>query len=399
MLPPPQPSAEPGAVNPSEVNSSEINSTAIHTDNAFQSVWRNPYVRAVVFLLLLYVGYLIFGSVSHVVTLGIIAYVIAYLAHPLLVWLEKRKIGRGFGVLLTLIVIIGLVVLASSLLVTIFNQLSTLVSDLPRLTKLALTQGWFVSLTERFPALQDVSKQITEITKNGAVGLQQTLQPYIEKALPYLRANSGAFLGGVLSVAGILGESIAVLIMSIYMMIDYEKIGANFLGLFPRTWQPFVLDLSGNVGRAVGGYLKGQLIIATFVGVFIGLALAIAGIPSAPAIGFIAGAFNVVPYLGVIIGITPALLLAASAGGAVTVKLLIVIGVFVAANQIEGHFLSPMVLGRTTNLHPVTVIFAILVGLTVYGILGALLAVPLAALGKLLLQEYYYPSRAYKEGP
>jgi predicted PurR-regulated permease PerM len=367
--------------------------------NAFQMVWRNPYVRVVIFVLLLYAAYLLFGSVSHVVTLGLIAYVIAYLAHPMLVWLEKRKVSRAIGVLLTLVIIVGLLVLASSLLVTIVSQLSDLVQRLPKLTNDALTQGWFVSLTERFPALKSVSDQLTQISQNGAAGLQKAIQPYIEQALPYLRANSGVFLGGVLGVASILGESVAVLIMSIYMMIDYEKIGLNFLRLFPRNWQPFVLDLSGNVGRAVGGYLKGQLIIATFVGVFIGIALAIAGIPSAPAIGFIAGAFNVVPYLGVIIGITPALLLAASVGGAVTFKLLIVIGVFVAANQIEGHFLSPMVLGRTTNLHPVTVIFAILVGLTVYGILGALLAVPLAALGKLLLQEYYYPSRVYKEGP
>ncbi|TSA83692.1 AI-2E family transporter [Deinococcus detaillensis] len=366
-------------------------------DNAFQAIWRNPYIRAATFLLLLYLAYLVLGSVSHIVVLAVIAYIIAYLAHPMLVWLEKRKINRAIGVLLTVVLIFGLIVLASGLLVTIFNQLSDLIQRLPALTKEFLTQPWFNNLADRFPPLSSVRDQITKISQNGAAGLQQYIQPYIDTVLPYLKANSGALFGGVLSVASIVGEAFAVLIMSIYMMLDYDKLGLNFLRLFPRTWQPFVLDLSKNVGQAVGGYLKGQLIIAAFVGIFIGVALSIAGVPSAPAIGFIAGVFNVVPYLGVVIGITPALLLAASAGG--VVKLIVVVVVFVVANQIEGHLLSPMVLGRTTNLHPVTVIIAILTGLTLMGITGALLAVPLAALGKLLLQEYYYPSRVYKDGP
>ena len=365
--------------------------------NAFQVIWRNPYLRAAVFLLLIYLAYLLFGSISHVVTLVLIAYVIAYLAHPLLVWLERRKIARVIGVLLTVIVIFGMVVLASGLLVTIFNQITDLVGRLPELASQFVNQTWFINLADRFPALAAARTQLTQLTTNGATGLQQYIEPYLTNLLPYLQARGGAFLGGVLSVAGVVGESFAVLIMSIYMMLDYEKIGLNFLRLFPRTWQPFVLDLTKNVGTAVGGYLKGQLIIAAFVGIFIGVILSIAGIPSAPAIGFIAGAFNIVPYLGVIIGIAPALLLAASAGG--LVKIIVVVVAFVAANQIEGHILSPMVLGRTTNLHPVTVIIAILVGLTLMGIVGALLAVPLAALGKLLLVEYYYPSRVYKEGP
>ena len=348
-------------------------------------------------MLLIYAAYLLFGSISHIVTLVLIAYIIAYLAHPLLILLERRKMNRAFGVLLTIIILFGLIVLASGLLVTIFNQITELVRQLPELTQQFLNQPWFLRLSERFPVLATYSQQITEITTGSAAGLQQYIQPYLDALVPYLTKNGSAFLGSLLGVASIIGEAFAVLIMSIYMMLDYEKIGLNFLRLFPRTWQPFVLDLTKNVGTAVGGYLKGQLIIAAFVGIFIGVALSFAGIPSAPAIGFIAGAFNIVPYLGVVIGIAPALLLAATAGG--VFKLAIVVVVFVVANQIEGHLLSPMVLGRTTNLHPVTVIIAILVGLSLMGIVGALLAVPLAALGKLLLQEYYYPSRVYKDGP
>ena len=364
-------------------------------DTAFQAVWRNPYVRLLVFIAIIYLSFRFIGLVSHIITLFIIAYVIAYLAHPMLVWLERHKITRSLGVFATLVIVAAMLFLSISLLVTVVQQIYDLVVHLPEYTK--SFSDWLSGYTGRFPVLSSVNSRLQDITQNGVTGLQTYITPYLNRIVPYLRDNGGSVISSLMGVAGLLGEGFAVLIMSIYIMLDYDKIGLNLLRLFPRRWQPFVLDLSNNVGHAVGGYLKGQLLIAAFVGVFIGIGLAIAKVPNAPAIGFLAGAFNIVPYLGVVIAITPAILLAATAGG--LVKILIVVAIFVVANQVEGHFLSPMVLGRTTDLHPVTVIIAILTGLTLYGITGALLAVPLAALGKLLLQEYYYPSRTYKEGP
>ena len=357
--------------------------------NAFQTIWRNPYVRVPVFLLLIFLAYRFFGEVSHIFVLALIAYIVAYLAHPLLNWLTARRIPRFVGVLLVVVVILGLLVLASTLLVTVVTQFYDLVKRLPILTANFLT--WFDTLAQRYTFLKGTDEQLKALTANSA----QTLQTYL---LPYLQKYQSSLLGGIFGFASGVAEGFATFILAIYMMLDYEKIGLTLLRIFPRTWQPFVLDLSGNVSTAVGGYLKGQILIATFVGVFIGVGLTLAGIPSAPAIGFLAALFNIVPYLGVVISIIPALLLAATTQ-AVLLKLILVVVVFVAANQIEGHVLSPIVLGKTTDLHPVTVVLAILSGLTLFGIVGALVAVPLTALTKLLLQEYYYPSRIYREGP
>ncbi len=359
------------------------------SDNAFQAIWRNPYVRVPVFLLLIFLAYRFFGQVSHIFVLALIAYIVAYLAHPLLNRLTARRIPRFVGVLLVVIVILGLLVLASTLLVTVVTQFYDLVKRLPELTANLLV--WFHALAKRYALLQSTDKQLIALTENSA----QTIQKYL---LPYLQKYQSSLLESLFGVASGVAEGFATFILAIYMMIDYEKIGLTLLRIFPRTWQPFVLDLSGNVSTAVGGYLKGQILIATFVGVFIGVGLTLAGIPSAPAIGFLAALFNIVPYLGVVISIIPALLLAATTQ-AVLLKLILVVVVFVAANQIEGHVLSPIVLGKTTDLHPVTVVLAILSGLTLFGIVGALVAVPLTALTKLLLQEYYYPSRIYRDGP
>ncbi|GGO29525.1 putative PurR-regulated permease PerM [Deinococcus humi] len=97
-----------------------------------------------------------------------------------------------------------------------------------------------------------------------------------------------------------------------------------------------------------------------------------------------------------IIALIPALLLAAPLG---IVKLALVVLVFIAANQVEGQFLSPLVLARQTDLHPATVLLSILSGVALVGVMGALLAVPLMALAKRLMEAYYYPSRLYQRSP
>ena len=360
-------------------------------ENAFQYIWRSPWLRVAVFVLLLYVAYQVVGSVLHVLVLALIAYIIAFLAHPLLAWLQRRRIPRGLGVLLVLLVIAGLVVLLSTLLVTVGGQLYDLAQKLPE--QVGKLQGWLTDLAERYPNLKPLQTQIASLTENGAQSLSKLTTTYV---LPYLQKYNSALVGGIFGFASSLAEGVAVLIISIYMMLDFEKIGLNLLQAFPRRWQPFVLDLSHSVNRAVGGYLRGQIVIAEAVGLLVFLGLWASGVPSALALGFLAGVFNIVPYLGVIIAITPALLLAATAGW---IKVVLVVVVFIIANQVEGHVLSPLILGRSTNLHPVTVVLAILMGVAVMGIVGALIAVPLAALGKLLLEEYYYPSRLYKRGP
>ena len=387
MLPHPPDPQSPDLPDPNR--SAAVISAPTRRDNAFQAIWRNPYVRVPVFLLLIYLAYRFFSEVSHVFVLALIAYIVAYLAHPLLNALTRRRIPRFVGVLLVVLVILGLLVLASTLLVTVVGQVSKLVQDLPKLSTDFIS--WFHTLAGRYTFLKSADAQLNSLTENSAT----TIQKYL---LPYLQKYQGNLLGGIFGVASGVAEGFATLILAIYMMLDYDKIGLTLLRIFPRRWQPFVLDLTTSVSTAVGGYLKGQLLIATFVGVFIGIGLALAGIPSAPAIGFLAALFNIVPYLGVVISIIPALLLAATATP-VVLKLILVVAIFVAANQIEGHILSPLVLGKTTDLHPVTVVLAILSGLALFGIVGALVAVPITALGKLLLQEYYFPGRVYQDGP
>lgn len=363
--------------------------------NAFQYIWRSPWIRVIVFLL---AGYLIlrgFGLVKSIVIDFGIAYLIAYLANPVLNWLERHRIKRGLGVFFVLLLISGLFVIAGSLTFTIAGELVLLLRNLPdQINNLdGILSNVLAWLSERgVPGINDAQTRITAAVQEWLQNLDKNLAPILQNAIN----TSGTLVTGLRSIGGVIGRILLIVLLSIYLMLDYSRVNASFLRAFPLTWQPRIIELGSLVGLAVGGYVRGQLLIATFIGVFVWIGLTILGIPSAAAIAFLAGAFNVVPYLGPIIGALPALLLALPMGW---LFMLGVVLVFVLANLIEGNFLSPYILSRTTDLHPVTVLLAILIGVALMGFSGALLSVPVVALCKVLLEKYYFTSRIYTDGP
>ena len=365
--------------------------------NAFQYAWRSPWIRLIVFLGAFYLLYRFAGQITTVLVDFAVAFLIAYLANPLLNWLEKGRVKRGLGVFFVLLLFIGLLGLAGALVVTVGGQFVQLFQNLPaQIDNLnRILDGAVQWLSAKgVPGLTDAQTRMTDALREWVSNIGQNIVPILQNALN----STGTLFSRLVSIGGIIGQVVLILLLSIYLMLDYARVNASLLRAFPRPWQPKVLEVSDLIGTAVGGYVRGQLLIATFIGLFVWLGLSMIGIPSAAAIGFLAGAFNIVPYLGPIIGATPALLLALTLPSA-GLKMILVVVVFVLANQIEGNFLSPYILSRTTDLHPVTVLLAILVGVAVMGFAGALLAVPLVALGKLLLEKYYYPSRIYSQGP
>lgn len=358
--------------------------------NAFLEVWRNPWVRVAVFALSIYLFFQFLQTITSVILVFLFAYLIAYLFNPMLDWLQKRRVRRGVGILLVILLLVAFVVLGIFILIAVVNQLTSFAQQLPQLIESGGT--FFRGLLKRFndfeqvPWIAQYSDQLSEMWQRNVSTLSQNALKFFQGLLQ----QSGTFLG---NFANSVLQGVFILILSIYLMSDYHRVNQTLLKIFPERWQPKVLELSAQVNTAIGGYLRGQITIATIVGSIVGIGLAIIGVPSALALGFIAGLFNIIPYLGVIIAIVPTILLALSVNW-VTAVLSVV--VFIVANQLEGNVFSPMILGRTTNLHPATVLLSILVGVTVLGIWGALLAVPLVALGKLLMQNYYYTSRFYR---
>jgi predicted PurR-regulated permease PerM len=153
-------------------------------------------------------------------------------------------------------------------------------------------------------------------------------------------------------------------------------------GLIPGGARAEVLVLARRMNAAVGGFFRGQLVVAMIVGVMASAGLFVIGLPFWLLIGMVAGFFNMIPLIGPYIGGIPALVIALTTKEPITA--LWVIAVMVAVQQIDNHFISPLVMQRVVKLHPVLVMLALLLGGTLGGFFGLLVAVPTAAILKIL---------------
>jgi hypothetical protein len=145
--------------------------------------------------------------------------------------------------------------------------------------------------------------------------------------------------------------------------------------------------VASRLNRAIGGFFRGQLVVAVIVGTLVSIGLAIIDLPFWLIIGMIAGLFNMIPLIGPYIGGIPGVIVALTTGDLTTAILVVVI--MVAAQQIDNHFITPYVMQRAVKLHPVLVILALLAGGTLFGFFGLLLAVPAMAAVKILVSHLW----------
>ncbi|MDW8016751.1 MAG: AI-2E family transporter [Thermus sp.] len=362
---------------------------------AFARVWENPYLRVAVYLLLLFLLYRLLQRAWPALSVLLTAFAFAYLAHPVVRFLERRRLPRALGVGLVYLFLGLFLGLASFLTAQTVRELSQLARELPRL--LDPLVAWLLALPDRVQAVP-IPEGLEPVLAEASRNLQSLLQGFLDTLLRWfqgLLAQGGNLLGFFTSLVGGVFQLLTALTLSIYFLYDLPRLGRAALLLFPEPYQPLVAQLAAKLDRSVGGYVRGQLLVAFLVGLLVGVGLSLVGVPLAASLGFLAGVFNLIPFVGVIVSGVPALLLAATGGWLKVVLALLVLWL---ANQIEGNLLGPLIVGRATRLHPVTAIAAILVGASLMGLWGALLGVPAAAFLKVLLEDYYKGSRLYREG-
>jgi predicted PurR-regulated permease PerM len=335
----------------------------------------------------------ILKELGNVTRLALLSYLFAYLFNPLVEWLVSRpflkakgisRFARVIAVTIVYLIVIVFLLIASLVIVTLIQQLIVFARQLPTLflSFENTLNGWLGNL-QQVPELKDILKDTTKT-------IQDALSSLVQKLLEFLQGSGLSLISRAVGVVGNVFESFLVFVLGGYMLFAFPAVGKTLLEVFPVRFQPIMLELSKDVSTAVGGYIRGQIIIALSIGVLIGLGLTIIGLPLGLAIGFIAGLFNIVPYLGAVIAITPAILLALPSG---LLKVVFVGLVFTVVNQLESHVFAPQILSKSTDLNPISIILAILSGLALGGVVGALLAVPLVALAKLLIRKYWIGSR------
>ena len=316
----------------------------------------------------------------------LLAFVLAYVADPLVDWWAERGIGRTWGALGVLLLALIIVAVAAALIgPLVAAQGAQFLTDLPRILEELRT--WYnaqvMSLANsQLPLLRDIAFERALDVESRDVG--QYLLDEIQRLNPSWETAMGVGRGLQTGLT-ILGYVILTPVLTFYLLRDFPSVGRAVAQILPPGRRDASLSFLHRYDELLGEYLRGQLLVATFVGIATGVGFWIVGFPNAVLLGVIAGVFNIVPYLGLIVSLVPALLIALLTPP-FWLSLLKVGGIFFVVQSLDSYFFSPKIVGDRVGLHPVWVMFAIVGFASVFGIVGLLLAIPMAVLIKLVIE-------------
>ncbi len=310
----------------------------------------------------------------------ILAWVLAYVLRPVADALERRRVPRGLAVLLLVIPILtGLAVVIVFGIPALRDQVERFVANAPALVE----RGQRELARRDIPFLDErgLLTQVHNIRPEQVSAFLESQREEIGRRAWRAVLGVGRGLGTVFTIFGFL---FLTPILAFYLLRDYHQINLRLAGLVPPAQRGRALHFLQRYDQLLAKYLRGQVLAAAIIGTLTGFGLWVLGFPYALALGVVAGVFNVVPYLGLIATLFPAVLIALFSGA--VVASLIKLGVVVVVVQLlEQAVISPRIVGESVGLHPVWLILSLAVGGYFFGFVGLLLAVPVAVLVKLLL--------------
>lgn len=356
-----------------------------------QSFW----VKLVLFVCGLVLLYLLLSKLKSVIIFFMISFIAAYIFDPVVDWMEAKKVPRTLGVAIIAIVILGGGTLTLLIAVPMFQkEIIHLGSDLPKyMDRFSESIIPYVERTFNVTVPRDYEGFAAKLRDN-----QDIIRKYAEKfSAPVMNVLSNMFGSIYAMIMSILGL-IVIPVAWFYLLRDIDPIKAHLARLVPQRHKESVGEFFAEVNMQVSNFLRGQIVVCLILGLLyvIGLEF-IVGVPLGVLIGVFAGFASIVPYLGLILGIVPALILALLEYGD-WIHPLGVILVFAGAQALEGTIITPKVVGDSLGLHPVTIIFAILIWGELMGFVGILIAVPATAIFMVALKRImakYFISRFY----
>lgn len=322
-------------------------------------------------LILAYVAMRSLLSVAEIFPPLVVAIVTIYTLNPFVTRLETVGIRRVFGGCLMYLVLLAIISVAMTLLIPVLiDQGQAFARDFPRtLDRLGdLANRFGASLEDRFGATVDIEEWI---------GGQSDLA-----------ADSVRRIGSFLAAAAETVTLIVIgLVVGFYLLIDLPWLRRSTLHLVPPDRREEARSVAHDVGAAMGGFFRGQLLVALIVAVMSSLGLALIGLPYWAVVGVIAGFFNLIPLIGPFVGAIPAIIIALALRPPITAVFVVL--VLTVVQQIDNHFISPNVMRWSVRLHPVTVMLSLVVGATLSGFFGMLVAVPVVASIKVVFRHFW----------
>lgn len=320
---------------------------------------------------------------GHVMLPFLVGGAIAYFMDPVADRLEHAGLSRAAATgTISVLALLLTTLLALAILPMLFNQLIDLVNEAP-----AIFRRLQAFVMERFPQVQDETS---------------TLRQTLESIGKLIQSKGGelanTLVGSAMGVVSAIVFIVVVPVVAFYMLLDWDHMVAKVDDALPRDHAPTVRRLANEVNVVLAAFVRGQISVCMAMGTFYGLTLMLAGLNYGLVVGAIAGAITFIPYVGALIGGALAIGLALFQFWGDWLSIGLVVAIFAAGQFLEGNVITPKLVGNSVGLHPVWLLFALSAFGSVFGFVGMLVAVPVAAAMGVLARfglEQYKQSRLY----
>ncbi|MFX3624512.1 MAG: AI-2E family transporter [Ectobacillus sp.] len=297
------------------------------------------------------------------------AYFIAYLLHPLIEKLHQQGMPRTLAILLIYVLFFG------GIGYGVYKGIPVAISQLK-------------DMNENFPQFMAMYESWTDKVEAKTANFPEFINGKLRQAFLGIEEKLQSLLNRMMSTARRILDSLLIIVLIpfivFYILKDYDEMYHIFWKLVPSKWRSEGQRLADDIDKSLGNYIRGQLFVCGVLAGLSSLALWIIGMKYPLLLGIIIGLTDIIPYFGPILGAIPTIMVAAT----VSVNMVIKAGIALAILQfVESNILSPYIVGKSLRMHPVIIMFALLVGGEIAGLAGLLLAVPVLSIARAIIMH------------
>ena len=339
------------------------------------------YVGIIALVVYLFSRFAIFKNMLNVL---VVAAIFAYLFNPLVGYFEKKNHKRSVSILITYLIIFGtIVIFISAIAPKTGSELKNFFLYLPKNVADLLNgfQEWSDNTFKSNPSLQQYFSKSNDMLKEAMYRLQANLIS--------AGGNLSAYVTGALNRAL---NVVLVPVVGYYYLRDKEKIGDYMISRMSDNHRDQWLKLGREIDKSMGQFIRGRLLMAVFVGLATTVLLLIMRVNYAFVIGVITCIADIVPYIGPFLGFIPAVIIAFMQN---PIKALWVAIIFVLIQWVENNIVGPKLLGESIGLHPLVVLLSLIIGGSLFGVLGMILSVPVVAILKIIGYHFFPVVKGY----
>jgi len=336
----------------------------------------NISTKTLLTILAIGLGLFFLWYIRAIVAIFLAALLLAALIEPFAAGLARRKIPRGIAVSIVYVLLGAITVLLFVLFVPVIIE---------------QVQQLFLNLSTNYDHLTIALGQFESVL--AEYGFEENFKNFLATAGQSVDASISTVFSTVTGVFYALGALFAILVLAYFMVIEEEEARKYFKNFLPAKYQPFLAKLFKKMQKKIGGWMRGQIVLAFIVGGAVYIGLSILGVEYALLLAIIAGLFEILPYIGPVLSTIPAVIIAFADS---PLKAVLVLLLYFLIQQVENNILVPKIMQKAVGLNPIVSILALLIGITLgqidgaFGaIVGALLSIPLVTMIAVVAEDLF----------